>query len=200
MEKRHIFGVCASGPSLTPDDVKALRGKCGQLMAINTTYQALPGELDHVYACDFKWWERYYGDVLKQCPQAAMWCYERRAAQKFHRLLCVEGSTRHAGLCRKPMRVHTGNNSGYQALNLAYHLGAKRIILLGYDMQGKTHWHGHHPQGLNNSHAHYEDWRKRMQPLAKDLEEEGVEVINATRNTALECFTRLNLEQLRDIK
>ena len=38
------------------------------------------------------------------------------------------------GLSRTQGVIHQGKNSGYQALNLAYLLGAKRILLLGYDM------------------------------------------------------------------
>ena len=164
-------------------------------MTINTTYQAFP-ETNHVYACDAKWWGVYYADVLAKCPGAALWCYERKAAKSHDRLLCVEGSAKARGLNRASMRVNAGGNSGFQAINLAYHLGATRIILLGYDMQGNTHWHGAHPAGLNNGHSHYADWRSRLGELAKDLEAEGVEVINATRDTALTCFRRVVLEKL----
>ena len=41
-----------------------------------------------------------------------------------------------------------GNNSGYAAINLAVHLGAARIVLLGYDMgnDGKvSHFHEGYP-------------------------------------------------------
>jgi hypothetical protein len=40
-----------------------------------------------------------------------------------------------------------------------------------------------------------QDWVEKFKVLAKDLESEKVEVINATRETALECFKRVPLEQ-----
>jgi len=38
-------------------------------------------------------------------------------------------------------------------------------------------------------------WLKNFPKLAEDLKAEGVEVINATRDTALECFNKMNLEE-----
>ena len=69
------------------------------------------------------------------------------------------------------MCVHHGQNSGYQAVGLAYHLKADRIILIGFDMQrtgGKSHWHGDHPRGLNNADAVHK-WPRHFPALAADL-------------------------------
>lgn len=93
--------------------------------------------------------------------------------------------------------IHTGNNSGYQSINLAYLLGATKIVLLGFDMQrslGKGHWHGDHPGGLNR-HNNFTGWLKRFPKLAEDLANRGVEVINSTRMTALTCFKTKPLEE-----
>ena len=94
-------------------------------------------------------------------------------------------------------KVHYGANSGYQAINLAYLFGAKKIILLGFDMKRgenkKAHWHADHP-GILNKDVPVKTWIKNFIRLAEDLKVEGVEVINATRDTALECFNKLNLE------
>ncbi len=190
---RSVIGICASGPSLTPEDVRTLRAKVGRLIVINTSFR-LALDADHLYACDRKWWDYYHAEV-ERTFKGAKWCYEKQAAKDYG-IYCVEGSCQGKGLNRAPFRVNTGGNSGYQALNLAYHLGATRVILLGYDMQGNTHWHGDHPPPLNNTHSNYADYRKRMQALASDLQSEGVEVINATRDTALECFPRVRLEDV----
>lgn len=83
-------------------------------------------------------------------------------------------------------------NSGYQAINLAYHIGAKEIFLLGYDMQrtgGLNHWHPDHPKGWANG-GDYADWRKRLAELSADLTSAGVKVVNCSRETALTCFDR----------
>ena len=95
-------------------------------------------------------------------------------------------------------KIRLGGNSGYQAINLCYLKGAKRIILLGYDMQrtgGKSHHHGDHPGHLSRSSS-YGAWVKNFRHLASDLKGQGVEVLNATRETALDSFQKVNLEDV----
>lgn len=102
------------------------------------------------------------------------------------------------GLSDDPGFLVTGGNSGYQAIGLAVHFGASRIILTGYDMQatgGKSHWHGDHGPGLNNPKpATLSGWVENFATLPPDLQRRGVEVINSTRITALTCFPRKPLE------
>lgn len=93
--------------------------------------------------------------------------------------------------------IYTGGNSGYQALSLAVLFGASKIMLLGYDMQktgGRSHWHGDHPRGMGNG-GNFEGWVKRFDRLSPLIRAKGVEVINATRQTALKCFPRLKIEE-----
>ena len=147
-----------------------------------------------MYACDLRWWDRYHGAVKSAGIAAELYTQDEAAAAKYG-LRCVSG-LRGAGLCREPGAINTGQNGGYQAINLAYHLGAKRIGLLGYDMQhtdGRHHWFGDHPAGLPNP-SPVSEWIKNFTPLASDLDAEGIEVINCTRETALRCFPRMGLE------
>lgn len=90
--------------------------------------------------------------------------------------------------------IHHGANSGYQAINLAYHFDAKRIILLGYDMHG-SHWFGEHPPTLPVKSS-YRAFLDNFPPLAADLESEGVQVVNCTRDTKLTAFMQSTIEQV----
>lgn len=116
-----------------------------------------------------------------------------QAAQQFG-LTLAKG--RHApGLGRDV--VHFGDNSGYQAVNLAYLLGAGRIVLLGYDMGvrgNQTHFFGDHPPPLKTG-SDYRHWVTLFDRLAQDLADEGVQVINATRESALRCFRRATINE-----
>jgi Uncharacterized Rossmann fold enzyme len=102
-------------------------------------------------------------------------------------------------LCPDPSAIHTGKNGGFQALHLAVLFGASRIVLLGYDFQAtgnKSHWHGDHPPGLSNSRRRYGQWLQPLQQLARDIKTRGgIEVLNATRETAIECFPRVELQE-----
>jgi len=158
---------------------------------VNTTYQ-LCRWADVLYACDGDWWERYIPDVLSTFD-GELWTQDFGASEKYglHR---IDGN-KADGLGRD--KVHYGANSGYQAINLAYLFGAKKMILLGFDMKRgedkKSHWHGDHPGSLNTSMPIH-TWIKNFRKLAEDLREEKVEVVNASRETALECFNKINLE------
>lgn len=87
-----------------------------------------------------------------------------------------------------------GENSGHQAINLAYLLGASHIYLLGYDMgaTGKTHWFGSHPKELHQ--GEYSSYVSNFNQIARDLKAEGVRVVNFTRQTALNQFERADID------
>lgn len=155
-------------------------------------FQQIPWA-DLLYACDLLWWDRYIDEVREKFG-GECWGLEAEVAK--YGVSVVEADIGGVGLGRHGV-IHTGGNSGYQAINLLYFLGAKKIILLGYDMQktgGKSHSHGDHPSGLNRS-SDFSDWISRFGPLARDLRNNGIKVLNATRETALSCFERVNLEQ-----
>ena len=100
-----------------------------------------------------------------------------------------------SGLSESPDFIHQGSNSGYQAINLAYLMGAKKIILLGYDMQftdGKAHWFGEHPDEIRSG---YDGFIKKFNKMAEHMPK-GLEIINCTRKTALNCFPIKKLEEV----
>ena len=87
------------------------------------------------------------------------------------------------------------SNSGAGAIVVAIVGGAKRIILLGYDCQktqGKAHWHGDHPKHLGNANK-IDSWGKKFAELNKDYQH--IEIINASRETALTCFPQMDLNK-----
>lgn len=180
--------VIATGPSLTKDDAQeAVRES--RVIAVNNAVQWAPGAAA-LYACDYDWWRhnafawRDFGGLK------FTWCNE--AARAFG--LIHVPSEQGPGLGRESIR--TGKNSGYQAINLAYLLGAARILLLGFDMQptgGRLHCHADHRHTHNPTESLFRQWRALMSPLADDLASEGVEVINCTRQTALTQFRRAPL-------
>lgn len=91
-----------------------------------------------------------------------------------------------------------GNNSGYGAINLAVRLGAKKIILLGFDMQhsnGSSHWH----DGYDTTFTLLDPYVKMMHEykrLPQALSDLGIEVINASIDSRLDVFPRINLDEI----
>ena len=184
--------VClASGPSLVPDDVEYCRGKA-TVIAVNDSWRLAPWA-DALIGSDSAWWRYHKG--VPDFP-GLKFCLESSAA--VFPGMTVLRNTGETGIEADPTGLRTGRNSGAAAINLAVHFGAKRIILLGYDMdapdQNKTHWFGNHPQGLRGG-SPYPLFRAMIATMVDPLKHAGVQVINASRATALECFPRLPLTE-----
>lgn len=100
-----------------------------------------------------------------------------------------------SGLSEQRNGLATGQNSGHQAINLAVLLGARRILLLGFDMKpagdGRFHWFGDHPikTPRNVFSAMLQAFPKTLDPLARL----GVEVVNCTPDSALQCYRKAPL-------
>jgi hypothetical protein len=184
-----IFG---SGNSLTDEQIEIARKLKCSYIAINDTYKRVPFA-DVLYACDYKWWNLHFDEIIFN---GELWTQDLKAKREFG-LSWVLGRNKN-GLGSDC--VHFGGNSGYQAINLAYLWGAKRIILLGFDCQpldGKSHWFGQHPQGLNQT-QNFAMLIGNFNLLAKDLEQEQIEVINCSMKSALQCFKKVEIEKLQN--
>jgi hypothetical protein len=178
--------VClGTGPSLTRADVDYVRGKA-RVIAINDAYTLAPWA-DVLYACDSKWWlwhkgaPTFAGLKFGLQPRATVWPS-----------VTVLRSAGADGLELDPTGLRTGKNSGYQAINLAVHLGAARIVLLGYDMAG-DHFFGSHPDRTRPPFALS---LRLFGTLVAPLRAAGVEIVNCTRRTALTAFPQAPLEEV----
>lgn len=191
-----IFVCIASGPSLTVEQCKYVElkrkfNKC-RVIAVNDNWR-LARYADYVYACDRRWWDAYVDDV-KTLTDAELWTIDKGAASAYG-LKWIE-SDKMFGVSKNGKISH-GQNSGYQAVNLAFLFGAKKIILIGYDCQhtdGKKHWFGDHPKGWGNANR-VQAWAHNFKSLASGLKDEGIDVVNCSLDTALKCFRRGELEK-----
>lgn len=185
--------VClGGGPSLTPEDVDACRGKVTAI-AVNDAWRLAPWA-DALIASDAAWWHvhkgvpTFAGLKFSVSPEAAKWPGVQ-----------ILRNTGHEGLELDPTGLRTGRNTGAAAINLAVHFGATRVLLLGYDMEAKnearSHWFGAHPLPLRGG-SPYPLFRQMCQAMVAPLKAAGVEVVNCSRNTALTCFPRRPLAEV----
>lgn len=179
------FICIASGPSVTANQVAYAMGK-GITIAVNDSYRLCP-HANFLYACDGDWWDTHIKSV-RRIFSGELWTQCLPTSEKYS-LSRIEGDGK-PGLGLE--KIHFGNSSGYQAVNLAYLWGAKEIILLGYDCQkidGKSHWFGEHPDSLR-ADSKYNDWVNYYNQMAKDLKAKGVKVINCSKNSAITAFEK----------
>jgi hypothetical protein len=185
--------VCiASGPSLTEQDVNYVEGKA-RVIAVNDAYRLAPWA-DVLYAADHAWWAQNMRYV-EACFTGDCWTQSVTASAKYSILKRVQ-LTREPGISHDPMTIHSGGHSGYQALNLAYLMGANRIILLGYDCQrtgGEDHWFGRHEGPLNQG-MDVAEWARAYDAASDELWRAGITVVNCSRESAITAFVRVPIE------
>jgi hypothetical protein len=157
------------------------------------------------YFCDEKWWRQSI--VANRRSQHGVYSFH----DAIYKLWWFSGSydfadhpqvnalrlTGQSGHEDAPDGLKHGSNSGYQAIELAIKLGAKRIILLGYDMKcdnGRSHWHNE-PRQADFADVAARSMLPHFESLVSPLKALGVNVINATPGSAIECFPKATLEE-----
>lgn len=91
--------------------------------------------------------------------------------------------------------VGWAGNGGFHAINLAIQFGAKRIVLVGFDMSidHGYHWHGRHDPGLNNpKQAGVDRWRMVLDAQKPILDRLGIEVVIGSPNSRLTAYRKLD--------
>jgi hypothetical protein len=186
--------VAATGPSLTEAVAERCRLAHDQddsvaVLAVNDAWRLMPWA-DALYACDAAWWRHHDGTdfVGDKWSSHHPNGNDKVELAKRYRLQLVAGKTEKR-FSTDPSCIHYGGNSGFQAVNLALLFGARRIVLVGFDMHaasGKAHFFGDHPPRLRRS-TNYERFVPAFAEAAKSVPA-GVSIINATPGSALRCF------------
>ena len=122
-------------------------------------------------------------------------------------------SRKRSGISMDRGKVAWNQNSGAASISLAAQLGVKRIVLIGFDMSldtgGTSHWHGYHREIKGNPENRRGIRRKgtlkgppfnrhlRGFPvIAEDAKKLGIEILNASPNSAITEFKKV---RLRDV-
>lgn len=195
------MAIIASGPSAKKADLTLLRGRA-RVIAIKQNVDLCPWA-DIVYGCDAAWWRHRRGlpefGGVKVC-----WAGNGIPKTEYPDIRRVEialgqGLKKYSeDLQAQPGTVGGGGNSGFQAINLALQFGARRIILIGFDMndRGGKHWYGrnHWPSANNPDDSCFLRWIANLSKAAPVLQSLGVDVVNTSPDSALRCFPFADLE------
>lgn len=160
-----VWAVLATGPSMSQSVADSVRGRC-KAIAVSDAYRLAPWA-DVLVSSDRGWWRHHKPEF---------------AGLKFSGVPVD-------GIPLAPAVV-SGSNSGLIALQVAVSLGAKKVLLLGFDMHG-SHFFGPHPSPLRNTKAQRFEVFKRQ---FADYRPRGVHIFNCTPGSALTCYPMANLE------
>lgn len=183
--------IIASGPSVKKADVELLKDRMA-VLAIKRSVELAPWA-DAVYGCDGPWWKSVRGLPTYTGPKFA---YDPKACGDFGltKVSIPNHGTSNELLFDEVGTVGGGGSSGFQALNLAVQFGAVRVLLLGFDCQGRSgiHWYGRNTwdRAGNPGDLQFRRWTAAFKIAAEQLAQRGVEVINASPITDLKAFPR----------
>ncbi len=211
--------LIATGPSLIDEQLDIVRtqqdmGNC-RVITLNNVYERMPST-DVMLSCDAPWWRWYYPrkEDLQNLP-CPKYTWFPDLAKRFN-IDYIKGEIK-PGLSFDPGVVRINHGSSPMCINLAVHLGFKRLILIGHDMKfapdynprkrdpGSTprHYFGEYPGPLQ----HWPSVKvgrfvpgvidgliETYDAMRPDLKTAGLEVINCTPGTALTSFPLSTLE------
>lgn len=183
--------VVAGGPSVADQNTDALQSR--KVIAINSSIYRVPFA-QFLFFGDARFGRdqrRHFHNIpcrVVTCSQAIQWP---------GLLILGKTSADTTPLATDSRYVTMGGTSTHAAMNFAFHLGVKRIVLLGVDMQrgddGRTHHHAPHRWPVRE--GCWDRQMKTLRRIAKPLDEHGVEVINTSLNSLVDWWPRMPLEE-----
>tara|TARA_R110000823_G_scaffold4223_9_gene15973 strand:- start:897 stop:1682 length:786 start_codon:yes stop_codon:yes gene_type:complete len=187
-ETAYLIG---GGPSLKNFNWSRLNNK--KTIAINKAFMFYP-QATALYWTDARFYTWYSKDIdnfkgLKYTISA-----RRNLPQNVHLL---KRGVKYGVETTKNSLAH-GNNSGYAAINLALHLGVKRIVLLGYDMgnSGTTsHFHDGYPVNQTGDHVYDKHFLPGFGILQDQIKGKGIQIFNACPTSKLNTFKKISIEE-----
>ena len=193
--------VICTGPSLNKKDLELVRNL--NCIAVNDAYLVAPWA-KILYAADARWWRWHKEGREKIWPWIKFTAEEQKQAlhnfkgQKLtidhpdvirDEQIHILGNAGAIGLSEVPGSICTGQNSGYQAIDIAVQTKAKKILLLGMDMKhinNKSHAHNGHD--VKTSGSELKEFAKNFSTMLIPLNERGIDVVNCSPDSALEMF------------
>lgn len=188
----------AYSPYLSPIHQKHVIG-------VNNAYR-IGVWIDVVFFGDHGWY-LVHRKLLAKFPGLKVSCHPR-----FHKRKDTEGikylakdSEWKYGITKDPTKVSWNSNSGAAAISVAAHFGVKKIILLGFDMSldsgDVSHWHGSHRAGGGKKQKPppFPRHLRGFEMIAKNAEERGIEIINASPNSAIVELPKVSVADLLNL-
>ena len=133
-----VVFIIGGGPSLLQEDLTPLHVPSRRVIGVNNAY-LLGDWVDVCFFGDCSWFLHHQSKLLNFAGIKVSCCprfggrNDRWPGIKF----LPKDREKKTGISNHPKRnrIAWNKNSGYSAINLAYYLGAKRIVLLGFDMK-----------------------------------------------------------------
>lgn len=188
------------------------------VIGVNNAYQ-LGNWIDVLFFGDYSWYFPFHQPTVDVFPGIKVSCANKfgvRDQSRYNGLKYIRLAKEKLGISLEvPDEIRWNYNSGAAAINLAAQFGAKRIVLVGFDMDfdisipNVTHWHGKH-RHIEYGKNPQQDQIKRKSTfskkfiqflscfpqIAEDAEKYNIEIINASLNSKIVCFKKASVKDL----
>ncbi len=185
--------IVGTGPSAKDVPLDQARG-LARAIAIKSAWKLVPW-CDVILGLDRGWWlansgvPEFKGMKVTPSPTAAR-VFGLKQVRLKARAEILTGET---GVLGCGLRTG-GGHSGFQAINLAIQFGAKKIVLVGFDMTlaNGAHWNSDY-RGVGKPDAgRVESWRVALDGCAEQFKALGVEVV-VVGPSALTAYPKMPL-------
>lgn len=194
--------IIGGGPSLIDFDFSPIMDR--KVIGVNNSYRFGPW-VDVCWFGDLKWFHWHQLELREKYEGIICHCNTRSNLIKLNWIVPFERGAP-VGIETKKGTVAWNRCSGLSAINLAYHFGVTRVVLLGFDMRmynipGRRgpemkNWHTDHKEQVNRIEArrrfnHHISACKIIQKAAVKL---NFEIINCTLESAIPDFPIMSLD------
>jgi len=236
--------IIGGGPSITQDQLKLLcdsknRGKY-RIIGCNKAYRE-GSWIDAIWCGDDRYFFKYRNAMVREYNGLRISLSNAAERDKHFKWMCkFRGGKKQmrqlekmmkdslldpvvfrtlkknptTGICPLPGYICWNSNTGSSAINLAYHFGARKIALMGFDMQSlpiknptsaqrktgitrQTHYHEGYPEwGGPSKKLPYNRYRRRFPVIAQHAKLLGLEIIDCSLNGALTQFPKIPVERV----
>jgi hypothetical protein len=151
--KSDTVAIIGGGPSLKDFDLSVIPDAWSKI-AVNNSYKLTP-DAEVLFFADARWYQQHYPAIHREWRGRMVSTagdHQKVPSSEVYKL--GREFNEPIGNAEGPYDPNTpknwrlaGRDSGTMAVNLAYHLGARNIVLFGLDMtyEGKeSHWHADH--------------------------------------------------------
>lgn len=194
----HTAYIIGGGPSVNDVDLSLIKDKC--VIGCNNAYMFG----DWVDVCWFgdykfykwhtteykKWFNAYKGLIISNLDDGKI---NDKRVYLVHR--------KGQGINTEKNCVAWNSNTGASAVNLAYHFGARRIVLIGFDcklINEKPNYHDLHLVKDSDYKWSYKKFKHFWKKIALDAKKLNVEIINTSLDSDLKHFPIKRLEDAID--
>jgi hypothetical protein len=187
--------ILCGGPSIKGVDVAELEGR-GNVIAVNLACRLAPFA-DVLYFADRRFFYANRDELQKHGAPLKVMRSAPDAAFEIPGLVVKLYNGRGALSCDHSQLC--GLDGGANAINLAFQMGAKRIIVFGLDMKPEGNWHEPHPFKPTPAFVYKQSYIPGHRAMAAELAKRGVSVLNCSGNSALDCYPKVTFSEVIDL-